>query len=522
MQVFPGAMRRCFKAAKTSSIALPLLLSLILTACGGGGSGNATGGFADASSDKSDGSLQAVTLSPIGSISNSEQSGTSGSTTAPTSGINLTPISGIPATAPSNPGTAPTPVPSIPLAPIPGIPSTDPGVPWGPVLKTFGDPAFKLKGPSGVSAPLVFYSGNTNVATISGNTVTIVGAGTSTITAKIADPTATPLEGANIVLTVKKAQPNLSMSTVTLEAIRSTALLQGRTKSTGAIEYALSNMVSASKEPVAYLGSDGRTVTAWAAGTATITATQVPTANYEGGTVSGKLVVEKRKSTIPLADLKQPHTYKLIIPVIAEIYDEISGEQRTPTITLSNPDIGSAIWDTDNYLSDSIILTAVKAGTTSLTFSLGATANLAAVSKTVSAILTPVAGEQPGRQLAAVEGHSKLYKNDYFFEGKVVTLKLCPSMSEKIYFSFTESDNNHGTEDVTLNGVTLPRDSNGHYVANIPGVATGDAPLKLRSVVNEYSDGTGTLSVSVFEYDVQVELFPNPVEVTKCYSVGPR
>lgn len=515
MRVFRGVTTRYCKAAKTSSIALPLLLSLVLTACGGGGSGN-PGGFADASLDKTDGSLQAVTLSPIGGIPSSAPSGSSGS--APSSGINLVPIPGIPATSPSTPGA--TPAPGIPLTPIPGIPSTDPGVPWGPVLKTFGDPAFKLKGPAGTSVPLVFYSSNTDVATISGSTVTIVGAGTSQITANVADPTAPQMVGAKILLTIKKAQPNLSMPTVTLEAIKSTALLQASTKSPGAIKYALSNMVSSSRAPVAFLESDGRTLTAFAAGTAVITATQVPSANYEGGTVSGNLVVEKRKSSISLADLTQPYTSKLVIPVSAETYDEVSDEQRTPTITLSNPAIGSATWDTDNYPSPSIVLDARKADTTFLTFSLGATANLAAVSKTVSVTLTSVAATQPGRQLTAVEGYT-IYKEDYFFKGNVVTLKLCPSMSEKVDFSFSESANNYGNAYVTLNGVTLPRDnSNGHYVANIPGVATGDAPLKLRSIVDASSDGAVIVSGSVIEYDVNVELFQNAVAVPKCYSGG--
>lgn len=511
MQVFSGATRRYLKAAKTSSIVLPLLLSLALTACGGGGSG-AAGGFADVSSDKSEGSLQAVTLSPVGSIPSSAPSGTSG--TAPTSGINLAPIAGIPATAPSNPGTAPAP--GVPLTPISGIPSTDPGVLWGPVLRTFGDAPFKLNGPS--SAPVVFYSSNTGVATISGNTVTIVGAGTSQITATVQDPTAPPMAGSNILLTVKKAQPNLSMPTLTLEAHKSTALLQASTKSTGAIKYALSNMVSNSKAAVAFLESDGRTLTPFAAGTAVITATQVPTANYEGGTVSGNLVVTKRKSTISLADLTQPYTNKLVIPVSAETYDEVSDEYRTPTITLSNPEIGTASWDTDNYPSPSIVLDVRKAGATFLTFSLGATANLAPVSKTVSVTFTSVAAAQPGRYLTGVEGYT-IYKEDYVFKDNVVTLKLCPSMSEKFDFSFTESVNNYGNAYVTLNGVTLQK-IGGRYVANVPGVATGDAPLKLRSFVDAASDGTMILSGSVTEYDVNVELFQDPRVVPKCAPGG--
>lgn len=502
MQVLSGATRRCF-TVKASSIALPLLLSLMLTACGGGGSGYATGGFAGASSDESQGSLPSVTLSPNDGISSSEPSDTSGINPAPVSDINPAPVSG------------------IPLDPAPGIPSTDPAVSWGPLLKTFGDPAFKLDGPSGISAPLVFYSSNTNVATISGSTVTIVGAGTSSITAKMADPTANQTVEASTLLTVKKAQPDLSMPTVTLEAIGSTARLQARTKSTGAITYALSNMMSNSGAAVAFLDGDGQTLTAFAAGTAIITATQVPTVNYEGGTVSGNLVVEKRKSTISLTDLTQPYTPRLIIPVVAEFYDEVSDERRTPTITLSNPDIGSVSWDPGNFLpSPSVVLDARKADTTSLTFSLNETANLAAVSKTVSVTLTPVTATQPGRQLATVEGYTT-FKEDYLFNGTVVTLKLCPSMNENIDFGFSESDNNRGNAYVTLNGVTLPLDNRtGHYVANIPGVATGDTPLKLRSVVDALSDETGTLSAAVFEYDVNVELFQNPLEVAKCHAGG--
>ncbi|WP_316797610.1 MBG domain-containing protein, partial [Pedobacter agri] len=50
--------------------------------------------------------------------------------------------------------------------------------------KTFGDAAFTLTATGGASAnPVTYTSSNTAVATISGNTVTIVGAGTTSITA---------------------------------------------------------------------------------------------------------------------------------------------------------------------------------------------------------------------------------------------------------------------------------------------------------------------------------------------------
>ena len=512
-----GAARRSFTAAKVRRITLPLLLSLVLAACGGGGSGGATGGFSDAFSDKSPTSSEAVTLTPISSIPSTPPTTTTSTTSAPTSGVTLAPISGIPTTAPTNTVPAPAPTSGVPLAPITGIPTTDPGVAWGPLSRTFGDPPFKLNGPSGVTQPLVFTSGNTGVATISGNTVTIVGAGTTSITAKSASTTGTQYLG-TIAVYVKKARPNLSMPTVTVPAIDGVVKLQASTKSTGAIQYALSNVVSTdARLGVGVLDSDG-TFRSWGVGTALITATQVPSANYEGGTVTGQLIVEKRKYDIPLNDMIQPFTYTLQIPVEVATYDEVSGEFRTPTFTVSNPAM-SAVWDEVNYW---IRVDVRSAGSTFLTLSLGATTNLAPVSKTVTLTFTEVTQQQPGRQLTKVEGNNA-YKEDYVFdaEKKVVTLKLCPSTPEVINLSFTDSPYNEGAKHVSLNGVDLaPVSSWGEYAANVQAIATGDAPLKLQSFVDGSSGGGVNLIGTVFEYDVKVELL-DPLTHTKCYRAGP-
>jgi hypothetical protein len=468
MHFFPlgGARKRYFKPGKAGSIALSLLLSLALSACGGGGSGGATGGFADVDSDKSPASLEAVTLAPIGTIQ-----------------------------------------------------STNPGVPWGNVLRFFGDPAFKLNGPSYVSGPFVFSSANTDVATIAGDMVTIVGAGTAYITANSTSGGASQ----TMKLTVNKGNPRLSMPTVTIEALGVEAKLQASTKSTGAIKYALSNMMPSGGDfQVAYLGVDGRTIGSGIAGTATITATQVPTANYEGGTVSGKLIVEKKKLDIGLSDLTQVFTGLLqITPTGVPIRDELSGEERTPIITTSNTDFAGA-WDASNFW---IRLGAARPGSTKLTLSLAATSNLAAVSKTVTITLTETTGAQPGRQLTSVSGYSNAYKSDYQFDSqtKEVTLKLCPP-SETVEFTFTESDNNFGKKHVFLENVgELTRDINtGIHVGNIPAIATGDKPLRLISYVDAFNDNSGVpLNTSdVYEYLVNVEVLV-PKDNYKCYTAGP-
>jgi hypothetical protein len=141
--------------------------------------------------------------------------------------------------------------------------------------------------------------------------------------------------------------------------------------------------------------------------------------------------------------------------------------------------------------------------------------------------LTEVTAQQPGRQLTGVRGYYDVYPEDYVFDAarKLVTLKLCPTIGEKVDFTFTESSDNYGIAHVTLNGVEVARDDKtGSHVANIQAVATADAPLKLRSFVDASVDGSGLNFAPsiVFEYDVKVELFQNPIDHKKCYQAGPR
>jgi gliding motility-associated-like protein len=82
------------------------------------------------------------------------------------------------------------------------------------VTRTFGDGDFALSATSSSGLPVSYASGNTSVATISGNIVTIVGAGTTTITAsQPGDDTYNPALDVNQNLVVEKATPVITWNT---------------------------------------------------------------------------------------------------------------------------------------------------------------------------------------------------------------------------------------------------------------------------------------------------------------------
>jgi gliding motility-associated-like protein len=156
------------------------------------------------------------------------------------------------------------------------------------ITKTFGDANFTLSLPTSNSSGLItFSSSDTNVATINGNIITIIGAGTSTITALQAGDVNYDPGSVATVLTVNKALPILT----TLSPIM---------KTYGDANFGITLPTSSSSGNVTLVSSNlniatisGATITIVGAGTATITATQIPTANYLGGTTTTTLTVNK-------------------------------------------------------------------------------------------------------------------------------------------------------------------------------------------------------------------------------------
>jgi len=140
--------------------------------------------------------------------------------------------------------------------------------------KTFGDANFDLTATASSGLAVAYESSNESVATISGNTVTIVGVGTTTITASQAGDdsysAATPVEQA---LVVSKADQTITFDALAAKIVGDAAFDLTATASSGlAITY------SSSDENVAQIS--GATVTIVGAGSTIITASQEGDASY--------------------------------------------------------------------------------------------------------------------------------------------------------------------------------------------------------------------------------------------------
>lgn len=155
------------------------------------------------------------------------------------------------------------------------------------INKTFGDAAFAITAPtSNSTGALTYASSNAAVATVSGSTITIVGAGTANITATQATDANFNAGSVTAVLTVAKAARTLSsfadINKTTTDA-PFTLIAPVSSAGTGAFTYSSSNTAVATVS--------GSTVTIVGIGTATITATQAADANYLAATITATLTV---------------------------------------------------------------------------------------------------------------------------------------------------------------------------------------------------------------------------------------
>jgi hypothetical protein len=159
--------------------------------------------------------------------------------------------------------------------------------------KVYGAPAFALTAPTSTSSGAWTYkSGNANVATVSGNTVTIKGVGTSVITAIQAASGSYAGASTSANLVVNKGNPTLGTFTIPAKVYGSAAFVLSAptSTSTGSWSY------SSSDTNVAMVSSS--TVTIKGAGAAVITATQAESANYLGASKPANLVVSKATPTL--------------------------------------------------------------------------------------------------------------------------------------------------------------------------------------------------------------------------------
>jgi hypothetical protein len=159
--------------------------------------------------------------------------------------------------------------------------------------KTYGDAAFTLPTSTNKSKTITYTSSNTAVATVSGNTVTIKGAGTTDITATQAGDTyyyAAPT--VTQTLTVNKANQTITFGTFATKTYGDAAITLPTTSSAGlTISYSSNNTAVASVS--------GNTLTINKAGTATITASQSGNTNYAAASsVSQDITIQKASQSI--------------------------------------------------------------------------------------------------------------------------------------------------------------------------------------------------------------------------------
>ncbi|MFH0921115.1 MAG: hypothetical protein V1913_12225 [Fibrobacterota bacterium] len=172
--------------------------------------------------------------------------------------------------------------------------------------KTYGDAPFKLSGSASSALPVSYSSSVTTVATISNDTVTIVGGGATVITAsQSGDAYWSAATNVPQTLTVNKAT-----QTITFGALANLTY--------GGPTSALTATAS-SNLTVSYTSSDtniakvsGSVLTIMGAGSATITALQAGNANYNAATaVPQALTIIKADQTITF-DLLGSHGYSLV------------------------------------------------------------------------------------------------------------------------------------------------------------------------------------------------------------------
>ncbi len=144
--------------------------------------------------------------------------------------------------------------------------------------KTFGDAPYALTATASSALAVSYASSNTNVATISGSTITLVGAGNTTITASQTGSSnysaATPVTQ---VLTVNKKNQTISFSAVPSRAFTAAPFALAAT-----VDSPLTVAYTSSNPGVATVS--GNTVTIVGVGNTTLTASQSGDSNYNAAT----------------------------------------------------------------------------------------------------------------------------------------------------------------------------------------------------------------------------------------------
>ena len=220
-----------------------------------------------------------------------------------------------------------------------------------------------------------YSSSDTNIATVVGSTVYLLGVGTVTMTASqgaTANYTAGSTTTSFTIIAGTPTITNFSFSPTSYSSGGTVTIVDPSSNSTGAFSYTSSNPSIANV-------TGAHTITVYAAGTVTITANQAATANFNAQTATASLVINTIAPTIQTWTIPAQNygvgTYTLTAPT--------SNSTGTFTYTSSNPSVAS--------ISGSVV-TVLTAGTVTVTATQGAAGNYSAgTSTTASLVINTIA-----------------------------------------------------------------------------------------------------------------------------------
>ncbi|MBY0436039.1 MAG: T9SS type A sorting domain-containing protein, partial [Cyclobacteriaceae bacterium] len=220
--------------------------------------------------------------------------------------------------------------------------------------KTFGDPPFPLNAATTSGLPITYSSSDTNFATVSGNTVTILKAGTVIITASQAgDANFNAALSVPQNLIIDKANQTITFNALPIKSTFDLPFTLSASSSSG-----LGVTFTSSNPSVASVS--GNTVTLLSVGTTTITANQAGDGNYNAApAVNQPLVVNS----------KQPQTITFN-PLSARAFGDApffltatASSGLSVTYTSSDPSVASVSGNTVSIVGvGNTIITARQAG----------------------------------------------------------------------------------------------------------------------------------------------------------------
>ena len=168
---------------------------------------------------------------------------------------------------------------------------TDSTITLSDISKTYGDDDFNLSASSSSTGAFTYTVTDQNIATLNGNTLTIVGAGSTSITVSQAADNNYNTASKTINLSVAKGTPVLSFNDVVKNYGDTSFTIEAQSQtSSGSLTFSSSDN--------SVVSISGSTATVNGAGSSIITVTQSETANYNATTTSFTITVNKIDPTL--------------------------------------------------------------------------------------------------------------------------------------------------------------------------------------------------------------------------------